>query len=56
MNQLSPFEKFVVYRQLHDHTDSTTYYVSAIIKDAKKGTVIDTLKLTDQGDGYFSHE
>lgn len=56
MNQLSPLEKFVVYRQLHDHTDTSTYYVKAIIKDAKKGTIIDTLTLTDHGDGYFSSE
>lgn len=49
---LQPLEDFVVARGLEDHTDSTTYYVRAVIRDAKTDVVITTLDLTDQGDGH----
>lgn len=52
--QLNPFEEFVIFRQLGDHTDSNTYYVRAVIKNAKTKAVIDTVDLTDNGSGNFS--
>lgn len=50
--QLRPHEDFSIVRGLEDHTDSTTYYVQAVIRNAKTDALIDTVNLADQGDGH----
>lgn len=52
--QLQPREYFTVVRQLQDHTDSTTYYVQATIRDARTDALLEVLALTDQGNRRFS--
>ena len=55
--QLEPREKFVVVRQIDDHTDPDTQYVSAQIRNALTDAVIESrLDLTDQGSGRHSKE
>lgn len=54
--QLHPGEKFIIYRQLADHTDSTTYYVQAVIRNAKTATLLATVNLTDNNNGDFTGE
>lgn len=49
--QLEPQEEFVLARGLENHLDSTTYYVRAVIRNAKTDALIATVDLTDQGDG-----
>jgi hypothetical protein len=39
---------------LEDHTDSTTYYVRAVIRNARTDALIDTLNLTDNGSRRFT--
>jgi len=51
---LRPQEEFVIVRQLDDHTDATTYYVRAVIRDAKTDELLVTLPLNDKGDRRFS--
>lgn len=55
MIQLSPQESFPIIRGITDHTDLGTYYVRAVIKNAKSGVVIDTINLVDNGDRYFTY-
>ncbi len=50
--QLNPREYFTVVRGLPDHTDSTTYYVRAVIRNARTDVLITALDLVDQGDGH----
>lgn len=50
--QLTPREYFTVARGLEDHTDGATYYVRAVIRDARTDVLIDTINLTNQGDGH----
>lgn len=52
--QINPRENFVITHQIGDHTDSTTYYVRAVIRNALTDTVIDTVELIDRGDQRFS--
>jgi len=54
--QLQPNEKFILYRGIEDHTDTNTYYVQAVIKNALTKVVLDTVNLTDNGDKTFSKE
>ena len=55
--QLHPREYFTIARGLEDHTDSTTYYVRAVIRNARTDALIDTVNLEDKGDGHrFSKE
>ncbi len=54
MFPLEPQEQFTIVRQLADHTDSTTYYVRATIRDAKTDVLIDRFALADKGDRRFS--
>lgn len=44
---LQPSRAFPLVRQIANHTDSSTYYVRAIVRDAD-GTTIDTLDLEDK--------
>src|SRR5437879_3576262 len=54
MAQLYPQEEFVIARGLEDHTDSSTHYVQAVVRNVKTDTLIDTVQLTDQGNRRFS--
>jgi hypothetical protein len=54
MLQLSPKEQFTIVRQLEDSSDSNTYYVKSVIRDAKTDDIIDTVYLTDKGTQRFS--
>jgi len=55
MIQLRPREYFTIVRGLPDHTDSGTYYVRAVIRNAKTDAIIETVNLTDQGTRRFSY-
>lgn len=57
--QLHPREQFTVVRQIEDHTDTATYYVRAVIRNAKTDAIIQVsgnnyLNLTDRGSQRFS--
>src|SRR5438552_2121522 len=52
MLQLNPLEDFTIARGLEDHTDSTTYYVRAVVRNAKTDDAIATVTLDDKGDGH----
>lgn len=52
--QLQPREYLTIVRQLADHTDPTTYYVQAVIRNSRTDEVIDTVQLTDKGNGRFT--
>jgi len=54
MISLQPREQFTIVRQLGDHTDPTTYYVQAVIRDSISGDIIDTVRLTNKGNGRFT--
>ena len=56
MHQLSPQEKFVIAMQLDDSSDTSTYYVQAIIQDLLDESIVDTINLTDRGDQRFTKE
>lgn len=56
---LNPRESFTIVRQIEDHTDSSTYYVRAVIRNAKTDAIITVngnnyLNLTDQTGRRFS--
>ncbi len=53
MIQLNPYESFLIHRTLVDPSDSNTYYVQAVIRDADD-SVIETVNLTDRGNQRFS--
>src|SRR3990167_2297855 len=55
MLQLNPREYFPIVRQLNDPLDVGTYYVQAIIRNARTGATLDTLSLTDEGGQRFSY-
>ncbi len=52
--QLNPHEQFTIVRQIEDHTDSSTYYVRAVVRNAKPDALLATVNLTDQGSRRFS--
>ncbi|MFA4833577.1 MAG: hypothetical protein WC619_01870 [Patescibacteria group bacterium] len=57
MLQLHPGEKFIIVRGIEDHSDSRTYYVQAVIRNADSDVILKTVNLTDKGDGHrFSAE
>ena len=51
---LQPQASFTIVRQIANHTDASTYYVRAVIRNAYTDAVIDTLNLTDRGSQRFS--
>jgi hypothetical protein len=53
MISLQPQENFAIARQLADHTDATTYYVQAVVRKSVTNEIINTVRLTDYGDGRF---
>lgn len=56
MLQLSPGEYTAIARQLADPNDSATYYVRAVVRNARTNTTIETVDLTDRGGQLFSKE
>ncbi len=54
MISLNPREQFTIVRQLEDHTDPTTYYARAVIRDSISGDTIQTVNLNDDGNGRFT--
>ncbi len=54
MISLQPREQFTLVRQLEDHTDLTTYYVQAVVRNSVTGEIIKTINLTDEGNGRFT--
>ena len=54
--QLEPREFFTIARQIEDHTDSTTYFVRAVVRNARTDTLLETVDLTDQGSQRHSKE
>jgi methyl-accepting chemotaxis protein len=53
---LNPREYFVIVRQLADHTDSSTYYVRAVVRNSRTDAVLSTINLDSQGNGRFTKE
>ena len=53
MISLQPQEQFAIVRQLADHTDSTTYYVRAVIRNSISNEIIDQVNLDDKSAGRF---
>ncbi len=51
--QIQPQKNFAIVRQLPDPSDSGTYYVRAVIRNAETDTLIDTVNLTDKGNRRF---
>lgn len=52
--RLEPDSQLILVRGLEDHTDSTTYYVQAVIRDSLTDALIDTVNLVDKGNRRFS--
>lgn len=50
---LQPQTDFTIVRQLGDHTDSSTYYVQAVIRKSVDDSILKTVNLTDKGNGRF---
>lgn len=51
--QLQPQKNFAIVRQLPDPSDSNTYYVQAVIRNAETDALIATINLTDKGERRF---
>lgn len=51
---LQPQNSFTVVRQISNHTDTNTYYVQAVIRNAYTDTIIDTLDLISRGSQRYS--
>ena len=54
MLQLTPGEQYPIVRVLKDHTDTSTNYVRAVVKNAATNATIESINLTDQGNRIFS--
>lgn len=54
--QLFTQHNFTVVRQIADHTDVTTYYVRAVIRNAYTDEIIETLNLTDKTGQRFKKD
>ena len=52
---LKPYEVFPIIRQLDDAGDSTTYYMRAVVTNARTLATIATLNMTDNGSQLFSY-
>lgn len=55
MPTLNPAENFPIIRVLQDHTDVSTNYVQAVIRDASTDVVLATVNLTDLGNRRFRY-
>lgn len=50
---LQPQQYFAICRQIADPSDSTVYYIQAIIRDASTDTLLDTVNLDSKGTGRW---
>lgn len=55
VDTIQPREYFPISRILPDPADTATYYIRAVIRNAKTFATIDTINLTDQGSRIFSY-
>lgn len=53
MISLQPREQFTIVRQLGDHTDPTTYFVQAVVRNSIDDKLLKTLNLTAKGNDRF---
>jgi len=53
---LQPNDTFTVVRQIANHLDTGTYYVRAVIRNARTDTIIENLDLTDKGGQRFKKD
>ena len=49
-------QNFTIVRQIPDHTDSTTYYVRAVVRNAYTDTILATLNLDDKTGQRFKKD
>ena len=54
--QLFTQQNFTIVRQIPDHTDATTYYVQAVIRNARTDVTLATLNLTNKGSQRFKSD
>jgi hypothetical protein len=54
--QFEPRSVYTIAREIPDPYDVSTYYVRAVIRDARTYTLIDTVDLYDNGDHVFTKE
>lgn len=52
--QLHPRENFTITRQLQDPSLTSTFYVQAVIRNAKTDTILETINLTDKTGQRFT--
>jgi len=52
--QLSSGEQYTIVRKLADHTDASTFYVRAFVRNARTDELLATVDLVDRGDNRFS--
>jgi len=53
MLQVNPRETYPIVRQLADPLDTGTYYVRAVVRNARTDETLETLNLTNKGSGRF---
>jgi len=56
MLQLNPREVFTIVRQIEDHTDTNTYYVRAVVRNAKTDALLENVDLDSKGDQRYSKD
>lgn len=54
--RLEPQETFTIARQIGRHTDTSTYYLQAVIRNSRTDEVLDTVNLEDQGNQRFTQD
>jgi len=54
MLAVRPNELLPIVRLIEDHTDTNTYFVRAVVKNARTLAILDTVDLTDNGSREFS--
>jgi hypothetical protein len=56
MLQLNPRETFTIVRQIEDHTDTNTYYVRAVVRNAKTDELLANVDLDSKGNQRYSKD
>lgn len=51
---IEPYSTIPILYQIVDPSDSTLYYIRAVIRDTSTGTTLDTKNLTSQGSGRYT--
>jgi len=55
VNTIQPREYFPISRIIPDPADTTTYYIRAVIRNAKTGVTIATVNLASQGNNLYAN-